>query len=101
VINEYATVSGMKTDRRKHAPVPFYFHPICPDLGLNLGCRGGKPATNGLSYGVAVLYVLTVSWRQMWLRAKCKKHFPECMCVYIYIYIHTDTRNSTMEDESQ
>jgi hypothetical protein len=25
-----------------------------PDLGANPGCRGGKPATNRFSYGVAV-----------------------------------------------
>jgi hypothetical protein len=24
-----------------------------PDPGANQGCRGGKPATNGLSYGAA------------------------------------------------
>jgi hypothetical protein len=28
-------------------------NPTWPDPGLNPGCRGGKPATNRLSYGVA------------------------------------------------
>jgi hypothetical protein len=28
-------------------------NPIWPDLGSNLGCRGGKLATNCLSYGMA------------------------------------------------
>jgi hypothetical protein len=27
-------------------------HVLCPDV--NLGCRGGKPATNRLSYGTAI-----------------------------------------------
>jgi hypothetical protein len=29
-------------------------NPTRPDPGLNPGCRGGKPATNHLSYGVAM-----------------------------------------------
>jgi hypothetical protein len=29
-------------------------NPTWPDPGLNPGCRGGKPATNCLSYGAAV-----------------------------------------------
>jgi hypothetical protein len=29
-----------------------------PDPGANPGCRGGKPATNRFSYGVAVPYLL-------------------------------------------
>jgi hypothetical protein len=33
-------------------------NPTCLDLDLNPGRRGGKPATNRLSYGVAfVIYV--------------------------------------------
>jgi hypothetical protein len=28
-------------------------HPTCPDPSLNPGRRGGKPATNRLSYGAA------------------------------------------------
>jgi hypothetical protein len=28
-------------------------NPTCPDPGLNPGRRGGKPATNRLSYGAA------------------------------------------------
>jgi hypothetical protein len=50
-------IGGMKvgrsnrSTRRKPAPAP-----LCPPLGpvLNRGRRGGKPATNGLSYGAAV-----------------------------------------------
>jgi hypothetical protein len=37
---------GNRSTRRKSAPVP-----LCP--GSNLGCRGGKPATNRLSHGAA------------------------------------------------
>jgi hypothetical protein len=35
--------------------------PTCPALGLNPGLRGGKPATNGLSYGTAprLTFILT------------------------------------------
>jgi hypothetical protein len=29
-------------------------NPTCPDPGLNLGRRGGKPETNRLSYGAAI-----------------------------------------------
>jgi hypothetical protein len=29
-------------------------NPTWPDPGLNPGCRGGKPATNRLSYGAAL-----------------------------------------------
>jgi hypothetical protein len=32
-------------------------NPTWPDPGLNLGRRGGKPATNRLSYGAANSYV--------------------------------------------
>jgi hypothetical protein len=34
-------------------------NPTLPDPGLNPGCRGGKPATNHLSYGVAHLGSVT------------------------------------------
>jgi hypothetical protein len=33
-------------------------NPTWPDPGLNLGRRGGKPATNRFSYGTALLFVL-------------------------------------------
>jgi hypothetical protein len=32
-------------------------NPTWPDPGLNLGLRGGKPATNRLSYGAASRYI--------------------------------------------
>jgi hypothetical protein len=31
-------------------------NPTWPDPGLNPGCRGGKPATNRFSYGVALYH---------------------------------------------
>jgi hypothetical protein len=34
-------------------------NPTSPDPGLNPGRRGGKPATNRLSYGVAFVQVET------------------------------------------
>jgi hypothetical protein len=43
---------GNRSTRRKPAPVLFVHHKphmICPDA--NPGRRGGKPATNSLSYG--------------------------------------------------
>jgi hypothetical protein len=56
---DYGAVGGMRigrgnrSTRRKPAPVP----PCSPqnphDLGSNPGSRGGKPATNRLSYGTA------------------------------------------------
>jgi hypothetical protein len=55
--DDYGAVGGMRigsgnrSTRRKPAPVP----QIPPDLGSNPGRRGGKPATNRLSYGAAVL----------------------------------------------
>jgi hypothetical protein len=45
---------GNRSTRRKPAPVPFYppqTPHACP--GSNPGRRGGKPATNRLSYGTA------------------------------------------------
>jgi hypothetical protein len=33
-------------------------HPTWPDLGSNQGRRGGKPATNSLSYGTALHQML-------------------------------------------
>jgi hypothetical protein len=34
-------------------------NPTWPDLGSHPGCRGGKPATNRLSYGMAITAVTT------------------------------------------
>jgi hypothetical protein len=45
---------GNRGTRRKRAPVPLVnhkHHMLCPDA--NPGRRGGKPATNRLSYGTA------------------------------------------------
>jgi hypothetical protein len=52
--NETVFGGGNRSTRRKPAPAPF-----CPpqiplaNPGANPGCRGGKPATNRLSYGAA------------------------------------------------
>jgi hypothetical protein len=48
---------GMKIGRRKPAPAPLCQPQIPHDYttGLNPGSRGGKPATNHLSYGAARL----------------------------------------------
>jgi hypothetical protein len=35
-------------------------NPIWPDPGSNPGCRGGKPATNRLSYGAAISIYLSI-----------------------------------------
>jgi hypothetical protein len=49
---------GNRSTRIKPAPAP-----ICPqkipqsDPSSNSGRRGGKPATNGVSYGAALLHV--------------------------------------------
>jgi hypothetical protein len=41
---------GEKLPQRHFCPSQ---NPTCPDSGLNPGRRGGKPATNRLSYGAA------------------------------------------------
>jgi hypothetical protein len=57
--DECAAVGGMRigrgnqSTRRKPAPVPLCPPQIPHDLGSNPGRRGGKPATNRLSYGTA------------------------------------------------
>jgi hypothetical protein len=37
-------------------------NPTLPDLDLNPGRHGGKPATNHLSYGAALEYELIHAW---------------------------------------
>jgi hypothetical protein len=57
--DDYGAVGGMRigkgnrSTRRKPAPVPLCTPQIPHDLGSNPGRRGGKPATNRLSYGTA------------------------------------------------
>jgi hypothetical protein len=57
--DDYGAVGGMRigrenrSTRRKHAPVPLCTPQIPHDLGSNPGRRGGKPASNRLSYGTA------------------------------------------------
>jgi hypothetical protein len=59
--DDYGAVGGMRfgrgnrSTRRKPAPVPLCPPPIPHDLGSNPGRRGGKPATNRLSYGTALV----------------------------------------------
>jgi hypothetical protein len=57
--DDYGAVGGMRigrgnrSTRRKPAPVPLCPPQIPHDLGSKSGRRGGKPATNRLSYGTA------------------------------------------------
>jgi hypothetical protein len=57
--DDYGALGGMRigrgnrSTRRKPAPVPLCPPQIPHDLGSNPGRRGGKPATNRLSYGTA------------------------------------------------
>jgi hypothetical protein len=64
---------GNRSTRRKPAPAP-----LCPpqiphdlDPGLNTGHRGGKPATNRLSDGAAMLAL---------------GHFLVCLYIYIFFF---------------
>jgi hypothetical protein len=58
--DDYGAVGGMRigwgnrSTRRKPASVPLCPPQIPHDLGSNPGRRGGKPATNRLSYGTAL-----------------------------------------------
>jgi hypothetical protein len=45
--------------------------PIWHDLGSNAGRRGGKPATNRLSYGTAYFFYL-VGWDLTPIRSLCR-----------------------------
>jgi hypothetical protein len=47
---------GNRSTRRKPAPAPLWppQNPTCSDPGSNPSRRGGKPATNRLSYGAAI-----------------------------------------------
>jgi hypothetical protein len=40
-------------------------NPTWPDPGLNQGRRGGKPATNRLSYGAALCFTLTDEYKYL------------------------------------
>jgi hypothetical protein len=57
--DDYGAVGGMRigrgnrSTRRRPAPVSLCPPQISHDLGSNPGRRGGKPATNRLSYGTA------------------------------------------------
>jgi hypothetical protein len=46
--------SGNRSTRRKPAPMPLCRPQIPHDLLSNPGRRGGKPATNRMSYGTAL-----------------------------------------------
>jgi hypothetical protein len=62
VVVEMRIGRGNRNTRRKPAPVPLCPPQIPHDLtpGSNPGRRGGRPATNGLSYGTAYLSPYTV-----------------------------------------
>jgi hypothetical protein len=79
-------IGGMKIGRgnqsiwRKPALAP-----LCPpqiphdlDPGLNPGCRGGKPATNRLSYGVAEAPTLLKQTTNRW-RQGCQPYAPAAL----------------------
>jgi hypothetical protein len=60
--------------RRKLAPAPLLSttNPTCLDPDANPGRRGGKLATNSLSYGAAVgYYGILRQVSTMWLMVKC------------------------------
>jgi hypothetical protein len=52
-VGEMRIGRGNRSARKKPAPVPLCPPQIPHDLGSNAGLRGGKPATNRLSYGTA------------------------------------------------
>jgi hypothetical protein len=74
--DEWGAVRGMRTGggnlstRTKAKPAPLLLRPpkiLWPDLGWNLGGRGGKPATNLLSYSKALLFELrTTEYQIVW-----------------------------------
>jgi hypothetical protein len=80
IIND-GEIGGMMTRRGK----PKYSEKTCPsatlsttnptwpDVGSNRGHRGGKPATNRLSYGTAICYVLRLRIEGFWKRANPSK----------------------------
>jgi hypothetical protein len=44
----------------------------CPDA--NPGCRGGKPASNRLSYGTAFTSLTSRQWHVVWCQDRCYFH---------------------------
>jgi hypothetical protein len=56
----------------------FTTNPTWPDLGSNPGRRGGKPATNHLSYGTAFVYV-SVHSNKHFLPETCSMEFVSVM----------------------
>jgi hypothetical protein len=55
---EETEVLGENLPQRHFCPLQ---NPTWPDPGLNPGRRGGKPATNRLSYGAAHQYLTSTS----------------------------------------
>jgi hypothetical protein len=79
--DDYGAVGGVKigrgnqSTRRKYAPVPLRPPQIPHDLGSNPGHRGGKPATNRLSYGTALWSNLLGLWILLtWLETRASWH---------------------------
>jgi hypothetical protein len=66
-------------------------NPTWPDPGLNPGCRGGKPATNRLSYGglrSSYAHTFTVSFIQKQYQKKLfyvHLNFTGCVCPYMQL----------------
>jgi hypothetical protein len=61
--DDYGAVGGMRIGRGNRCtwriPVTLSTtNPTWPDLGANPGRQGGKPATNCLSYGTALMHML-------------------------------------------
>jgi hypothetical protein len=80
-------------------------NPTWPDPGLNLGLRGGKPATNRLSYGTAwVLNIVFSNWRTAFCDTLCKRQiirWRQCVGWWVEIYpeCHTVQNLDTKSDK--
>jgi hypothetical protein len=67
---------GNRSTRRKPATVPLCRPQIPHDLGSNPRRRGGKPATNRLSYGTACsMELLEILGEEHKLRSACMYSF--------------------------
>jgi hypothetical protein len=61
-------------------------NPTWPDPGLNPGRRGGKPATNRLSYGAVPTDFFRNRFRLLFsLKGKQQAYMIAILCVYIYV----------------
>jgi hypothetical protein len=60
-----------RSTRRKPVPVPLYPPQIPHEVTWDTGCRGGKSATNRLSYGTALLWSLLMQHMQFHALTHC------------------------------